>query len=74
MVEFDIKVNPKQRTAYFPRQVVKHLGVNLTLLPNSNAGVIYPKNKNLETVLASLRIIQLDIENQIEVRKRGETK
>ena len=71
MVEFDIRINPKQRTAYFPRQVVKHLGTKLKLVPNFHAGVIYPKDMDIETVLASIRVIVQDLELRHDQSRGG---
>jgi len=62
MVEFDLKVNKKQRTAYVPRQVVKNFGTDLKLLPNFHAGVIYSQNEPPANVIASLKVIIQDLE------------
>ena len=68
MVEFEIKVHPEQRLAYFPRIIVKEFGTKLKLLPNKNAAVLYNENASPDEVLASLRIIMEDI--KLRARKK----
>ena len=61
MVEFEIKVHPEQRLAYFPKIIVKELGTKLKLLPNKNVAVLYNENASPDEVLASLRIIMEEL-------------
>lgn len=67
MVEFNIKVNEKQRLAYIPRQVVKALGLNLKLIADFKAAVLYPEGTNPKVVADSLRIILQDLELRTRV-------
>jgi len=72
MVEFKIKIHPKQRLAYFPRQLVKELGVRLKALPNSRAMVLYPEDAPPTEVLASLEVIKADLKLRAKRMKRRE--
>ena len=65
MVEFDIKINEKQRLAYIPRQLVKAFGLKLKLLPNMKCAVLYPEGENPETVVNSLKVILQDLELRV---------
>lgn len=62
MVEFDIKIHEKQRLAYIPRQVVKALGLNLKLVADFKAAVLYPEGTDPQVVADSLNIIMQDLE------------
>jgi hypothetical protein len=59
---FRIKVHPKQRQAYIPKEVVEDLGHVLRLLPDKNAAVVYPEGKPLAKVVESVRLLLRDLE------------
>jgi len=61
MVEFRISVNPKQRVAYFPKELLEALGYRLIAVPNRNALVLYSEGANLEIVRKSVEIILEDL-------------
>jgi hypothetical protein len=61
MVEFQITVNPKQRVAYFPKEIVEALGFTFTVIPSRNALVLYPMGANLHIVQRSVEIILEDL-------------
>ena len=66
MVEFEIRVHPKQKLAYFPKVIIKTLGTELKAVPNAKAMVLYPKEADLKTVIKSLKIILQDLELKAE--------
>lgn len=70
MVEFNIRLPPTQNVVWVPKEIVDAFGRRLTLLPNSVAAVIYPKDADLQAVLKSLRIIQQQLELRIELDER----
>lgn len=41
----------------------------IEIVPNAKAAVIYREGTNLEDVLASLRVITADLENQLKSRR-----
>ena len=61
MVEFDIRVHPKQRQAYIPKEIVETLGYRWKVTPNMKAIAAYPKDATIETVIRSLEIILDDL-------------
>lgn len=61
MVEFSIKVHPKQRQAYIPKEVVEALGLRLKAKPNRYAMVVYPENVDKELVIKSLEVLLADL-------------
>lgn len=67
MVEFDISVNESQRLAYIPKAILRSLGHKLTIVPNSNAAIIYPKGEDPSVVLRSLEIILQDLRMKTEL-------
>jgi hypothetical protein len=72
MVEFDVKVNPEQHSAYIPKEVIKALGTKLKILPNSRAAIIYPAGTKLKDVLASVEILSADLKHRIEMDNQHE--
>ena len=61
MVEFSIKVNEKQRLAYIPKEIVRIFGLQLCLLPDAAAAIVYSTNTNLEIVIRSVEILLDDL-------------
>lgn len=70
MVEFNLAINKKQRTAYFNKKIVDALGYDLAAQLNASSGVIYPKNANKQDVIRSVEIILEDLKHQVELKKR----
>lgn len=66
MVEFHLKINREQRVTYVPQEVVRSLGYELILIPNSKSAVIFSKGTNLKRVLQSLAVIMSDIRLQTQ--------
>ena len=59
-MEFKIKAGP-QGHFYFPKIIRETLGTELKLVPNSKAGVIFPKDADLKEVILSLQVILQDL-------------
>lgn len=70
MVEFKLKINPKQSLAYIPREISKVLGREVEAVANRVAVLMYPKDMDTLDVLKSLEIIQMDLQHKIELEKR----
>jgi len=74
MVEFNLTVNKKQRTAYFNKKFIDALGYDLLAQLNATSGVIYPKDADKEDVIRSVEIILEDLKHQAELEKKKELK
>lgn len=75
MVEFDIKIHPKQRLAYIPKEIFAVLSSHAKAVPNRAAVLIFSEDVSKEDVLKSLDIIKADLlhAQQLE-KKRGTSK
>lgn len=73
MVEFNLTVNKKQRTAYFNKKIIDALGYDLIAQLNATSGVMYPKNADKKDVIRSVEIILEDLRHQVELEKKKET-
>jgi len=73
MVEFNLTVNKKQRTAYFNKKIIDSLGYDLAAQLNASSGVIYPKDANKKDVIRSIEIILEDLKHQAEIAEKKET-
>lgn len=67
MVEFNLKVNQKQRTAYFSEKIVHTLGYNLSIQLGTKAGIIYPKKAPKEDIIRSVEIILESLKHQAKL-------
>lgn len=63
-MEFDLKANQVGQTV-IPASIRKVWGQRYTLLPNREAGAIYPSGTDPRKVKASLEVIIKDLENLI---------
>jgi hypothetical protein len=70
MVEFNLTVNRKQRTAYINRKILDALGYDLVIVPNAHSGVLYAKNADKKDVIRSVEIILADLKLQVAVAER----
>lgn len=61
MVEFKIKVNPEQRSAYIPKELYEAFGKDLKILPNANAAILFSSNKSLDSVIKSVELLLEDL-------------
>jgi hypothetical protein len=73
MVEFRIKINPEQRLAYIPKEIVEAIGCELKATPNKAAVLLYPQNISVKDILKSLDIIRRDLKHGLELSKDKET-
>lgn len=69
MVEFNIKINPKQRLAYIPKEIVNAIGCDLKATPNRAAVLLYSKNTSFKDIIKSIDIIKQDIQHGDELSK-----
>lgn len=69
MVEFRIRINPQQRLAYIPKEIVNAIGCNLKATPNRAAVLLYPENTSFKDIIKSLDIIKQDIQHGAELSK-----
>ena len=72
MVEFDIKINAEQRSAYIPKEIFAFLGTKVKAVPNRAAVVLFAEGLSLTDVLKSMEIIKGDIEHRIEMTQHPE--
>jgi hypothetical protein len=74
MVEFKLKINEKQGTAYFPKEIREILGTKLKGIPNAAAMLLYPEGTDQKDVLKSIDIIRSDLEHQINMIEKEHSK
>ena len=70
MVKFEIKVNPKQRLAYIPKEIVDALGTRLEAVPNLQGIFLYPKGLSPEQTLNSMKAIYDHFRQQTELEQK----
>ena len=71
MVKFQIKVHPKQRLAYIPKEIVEALGTKLEAIPNLQGIFLYPQGLPLEQVLNSMKAIYDHFKQQAQLEKEA---
>lgn len=69
MVELKTKITDAG-VFYVPKELRDAFGLKIKIIPNASAAVFFSRNTRYEDVLASLRIIQQDIEHRIDLAKR----
>lgn len=57
MVRFKLKLHPKTRTMYVPKELCEVLGETPEGVPNACSVVLYNPDEDSEKVIASLEII-----------------
>ena len=72
MVEFKIKVHPKQRLAYIPKEIVESLGTKLKAIPNLSGIYLCSENLPPEQALSSMEAIYKHFKQEVELRKKLE--
>jgi hypothetical protein len=72
MVEFEINVNRDQRLVYIPKKVLDSLGHSLTIVPDSNAAILYPTGKDPETVVKSVEVLLQDL--RLRISSKGKVR
>lgn len=69
MVKFEIKVHPKQRLAYIPKEIFESLGTRLEVVPDLKGFFAYPKGLSPEQALNSLDAIYRHFKLQVKLEK-----
>lgn len=70
VVEFDLKINPEQGTAYIPKEIREALGREIKAVPNRTAVLLFPKNIRIQDVLKSVDAIKADLEHAVELAEK----
>lgn len=70
MVEFKIKVHEEQGTTYLPKEIRQALGLNLKVVANRAAAVVYPEKSDLHDVIRSLEILLADFRHALELQSK----
>ena len=70
MVEFEIRLHDKQRLAYFPRELKKILGTDVTAIANCVTVVLFEKGTDIREVIESLKIVQLDLQQKLRIKEK----
>jgi hypothetical protein len=68
LVEFRINVNRSQRLVYVPKKILETLGHSLTIVPNTNAALLYPTGTSLEMIVKSVELILQDLKLRAATR------
>lgn len=68
MVEFKIRVHPKQRQAYIPKEIVESIGFKLKARPNQFAVILFPDGVDLKLVAESVENLLKEIRCSIEYK------
>jgi len=69
LVRFPVTVN-SQSSIYIPGPVREEFGTkSLELLADSKAALLYPTDIDLEQVLRSVRILELDLKHLVDLQK-----
>jgi hypothetical protein len=73
MVELETKIT-ESGVLYVPKEIRQCFSRLMKIIPNASAAVFFPANASYEDVLASLKVIEADLEHRIrmEQRKQGE--
>jgi hypothetical protein len=74
LVEFDLKLHPKQHSTYFPKELVKTLGLKLKAVPNSKIAIIYSDGTRLQDVLISIDILRADLKHRLDTESQTQQK
>lgn len=69
MVEFEIKVHPKQHVAYIPKEIVNALGLRLKAIPNMRGVYLCSKTLSIEEALSSVKAIYEHLKQEAEFEK-----
>ena len=72
MVKFQIKVHPKQRLAYIPKEIFEALGTRLEAIPNLQGVFLYPEGLSPEQTLNSMKAIYDHFRQQVDIEKKEE--
>ena len=70
-MKFKLKANP-QGQFYFPKTIRDEWGHRLELVPDAEAGAIYPAGKPAKEVLRSLKVVITDLRHRAEIEEKSE--
>jgi hypothetical protein len=62
MVKFKLKVHPEQGLMYIKEELREILGNNVIAIPNAKTVVMFTEGEDIQKVIDSLKIIQMDLE------------
>jgi hypothetical protein len=62
MVKFKLKVHPEQGLMYIKEELREILGHNVIAIPNAKTVVMFTEGEDIQKVIDSLKIIQMDLE------------
>jgi hypothetical protein len=71
MVEFKIRVHPRQRLAYIPKEIVDALGIRLRAVPNLSGIFVYPENLPPEQALNSMKAIYMHFKQETKIKRKA---
>jgi len=74
MVEFQIKIHPKQRLCYIPKEIVEAMGLRFKIVGNRAALVMYPEKTSLMDVVKSLEILLADFQHALAMQENSKEK
>lgn len=72
MVELQTKIT-ESGVLYIPKEIRQCFSRLIKIIPNASAAVFFPATAKYEDVLASLKIIEADLEHRIRMMQ-GKTK
>jgi hypothetical protein len=65
-MEFNIKINEKQRLAYIRKEIIEAFGTKLKFQPNTNAAIVYSEGVKASAVIRSVEILLADLKIRAE--------
>jgi len=68
-MEIEATIYPKQGLMYIREEVRKILGNKVKIIPNANAVLLFPADKDYESVLKSVEVITKDLQIRAEEEK-----
>lgn len=71
-MKFKLKANPRGQF-YFPKGIRDEWGHELELVPNAEAGAIYPAGMQAKEVLKSLEVVIADLKHRAEIEETRES-
>lgn len=70
-MEFIIKIDEKQHTGYFKKEIVEAFGLRLKFQPNSKAAIVYSEGVKASDVIKSVEILLADLRLRAEDESRS---
>jgi len=66
MVKFNLKIHPKQRLCYVPKELYEVIGTNPEVVPDAFAALFFKKDTPPEKIIKSIEIILEDLKLRFE--------